>query len=105
MSKALIDLKRANTPPANPLTEPEQVQPTTAGAELAPANNNFEPPVPAEVPQEALVERVSTIGARIPESLHHAIKVYCAAHRVEMQRFVQDALSNHLQLLQSLGQD
>ena len=104
MSKSLIDLKRANTPPTNPLTEPEQVQATTAVAELTPANSNLEPPATIEVPQETLVERVSTIGARIPESLHHAIKVYCAANRVEMQKFVQDALSIHLQRQQGEGQ-
>jgi hypothetical protein len=42
----------------------------------------------------------STIGARIPARLHKAIKRFCLDNDIEMQQFVQQALTNHLAALQ-----
>lgn len=107
MNKGLIDLKRASTPPANPLVDVEQSAPNNPSPLQAQnsANTNHEaaPPmavVPEPSQPQSYSERVSTIGARIPESLHHNIKLFCTANRIEMQRFVQDALALHLQRLQ-----
>lgn len=101
MSKGLIDLTRANQPPANPLTESTSPAETILAPE--PANSNTEPQAVASVDTRAghLSERVSTIGARIPESLHQAIKLFCIANRIEMQHFVQEGLSLHLERLQA----
>lgn len=116
MSKGLIDLSRANTPPENPLKstpaiadkpKKEVVAPATANSNEPPAQAAVEVSSPvmtsAPVPTPAVqtAERVSTIGARIPESLHQTIKLFCIANRIEMQVFVQDALTNHLETLQS----
>jgi hypothetical protein len=107
MNKGLIDLKRASTPPANPLVTADTLpEPETRAqaAEIANLNQEEAPslaivteiqPVPA--PQ---VERISTIGARIPETLHQNIKLFCIGNRIEMQHFVQEALSLHLERLQ-----
>lgn len=108
MSKGLIDLKRANTPPENPLTKPEAQTPPISEVPELPAANVNEPAAPAvtavvtspQVVTASQTERVSTIGARIPESLHQSIKLFCIANRLEMQMFVQDALTNHLASLQ-----
>ena len=108
MSKGLIDLKRANTPPENPLTRPEPQAPVISEISEVPAANINEAAAPAvtavvsnpQVATPSQTERVSTIGARIPESLHQSIKLFCIANRIEMQLFVQDALTNHLASLQ-----
>ena len=98
MSKALIDLTRANkpTPPVEQIADDQA--PTANNNEPAAAPIVAEPiapPVPA-----ATVEPVSTIGARIPQSLHQSIKLFCITHRLEMQQFVQDACEKHLADLQ-----
>ena len=103
MSKPLIDLNRTNRP-TSPLAaanteaaEPAQSQPAK-GPEItvkaAPVRTKVQPTSPPAN------DRGSTLGARIPESLHHKIKVFCTANRMEMQQFVQDALVNHLALLE-----
>lgn len=113
MSKGLIDLKRANTPPANPL-KPTKEKPTAVVQIVSeseqPSVANHNDPVPIStalparteepIPAKAPLERVSTIGARIPESLHQNIKLFCIANRIEMQNFVQTALTDHLKKLQ-----
>jgi len=115
MSKGLIDLTRANKPPENPLTEPvkqgDPDSPTQESIPVVKAANTNEPQVPMEeVLKESTattlnpVERTSTIGARIPESLHQTIKLFCIANRIEMQHFVQDALSIHLEKLRGTSE-
>lgn len=105
-SKGLIDLSRANKPPQNPLAD----KPPVKEKKAAPAKRkepvaNSNEPKSAVIPpvQEALPmtnERVSTLGARIPETLHQKIKLFCIANRMEMQHFVQIALAEHLAKLQ-----
>ena len=105
-TKGLIDLSRANAP-ANPkevaLAETTKEEPEVANinAPAAPAVAVVVPPTPVVTP--VAVEPVSTIGARIPESLHQNIKLFCIANRIEMQHFVQDALTEHLNRLQNHG--
>lgn len=109
MSKALIDLSRANTPPKNPLADK---QPATEAISNNPDEATANINVPAAMtekeklaPKPIVNERVSTIGARIPESLHQQIKLFCIANRIEMQHFVQEALTRHLELLKEGPQD
>ena len=99
MNKGLIDLSRAN-PPATTLPEPapEKAKPPSVSAS---SNLDLAKPVPTVVPTERTSEPVSTIAARIPESLHQAVRMYCTANRIEVQRFVEDALTACLARLQS----
>lgn len=41
-------------------------------------------------------ERIVPLGTRIPAGLHQQIKLYCVANGMDIQRFVQEALSAHL---------
>lgn len=111
-SKGLIDLSRANAPtPPVPEAEPqaprEGAAPIPEATEPKPlrvrtAKADPTPPDPAPVVVAlAANEPVSTLGARIPASLHKRIKLFCTEREVEMQRFVQDALTAHLAALQS----
>lgn len=117
--KGLIDLSRANTPrntvaegaqadEKQPSLEPEAqpVPPPKIEKKTRAANTNAPKPVPATTPKTTVpavqpAERQSTLGARIPESLHQAIRVFCIANRMEMQQFVQEALYKHLADLES----
>ena len=45
-------------------------------------------------------EKIVALGTRIPASLHQNIKLYCVANGIEMQQFVQEAITNHLTRLQ-----
>lgn len=108
MSKALIDLSRANTPPKNPLADNQQATEDISNSpDEATANINVPAAMTEEKPAPTTIvnERVSTIGARIPESLHQQIKLFCIANRIEMQHFVQEALTRHLELLKEGLQD
>ena len=111
MSKSLIDLTRANAPRPTiadelptPVEEPklEKSPRKKSGAleKQAPSNANSPQSIPlatvSAIPD--VQERYSTLGARIPDSLHQAIRVHCTTHRVEIQKFVQEALANHLAL-------
>ena len=102
MNKSLIDLSRVNkpaTPPEEAPAAPKPIRQKTANTNAAKAPAAT---VVATVPtaQPTTIERVSTIGARIPESLHQKIRLFCIANRIEMQQFVQDGLTNHLQALE-----
>ncbi|MGV3616698.1 MAG: hypothetical protein ACO1SV_15330 [Fimbriimonas sp.] len=44
-------------------------------------------------------EEISTIGARIPKRLHKDVKRFCLEEDIELQDFVQEALTNHLAML------
>jgi hypothetical protein len=100
MSKGLIDLKRANTPPENPLINKGDLSETKADTTPTVAPTPPIQTLPKQTVISSQTERVSTIGARIPESLHQTIKVFCITNRIEMQNFVQEALTTHLSTLQ-----
>lgn len=111
MSKSLIDLTRANAPRSaiadelqTPVEQPKPEKPPRkkgdAVEKKTPSNANLPQSIPlatvSTIPD--VQERYSTLGARIPDSLHQAIRVHCTTHRVEIQKFVQEALANHLAL-------
>lgn len=101
-SKGLIDLSRGNKPTdpiSEALAETTKTELQTANANVPTASAVIVTPVQTVVAPQP-VEPVSTIGARIPESLHQSIKIFCIANKIEMQHFVQDALTLHLERLQ-----
>lgn len=112
MSKALIDLSRANKPvnpltstPANQSTSPEVAQDKPTVPVAAPIDNPSEPKQPRPraaaktTPAASGPEEISTIGARIPKRLHKDVKRFCLEEDIELQDFVQEALTNHLAML------
>ena len=108
MNKGLIDLSRANKPTPPPESPPvEERKPARAAAPKVakPANVNVASAPATIVAARNVSEPLSTIGARIPESLHQSIKVFCITHRVEMQQFVQEALAKHLAELQAIERE
>ena len=103
MSQPIISLDRPNKVAAElpeidavPANSEQTIKPRRA----APAKVKIEPQ-PELLPTPPAYEKIVTIGARIPASLHQSIKLYCVAKSVEMQQFVQDALTNHLSKLQT----
>ena len=41
-------------------------------------------------------EPVSTLGVRIPKSLHKRLKLFCVEHDIEIQKFVAEAIEEML---------
>ena len=41
-------------------------------------------------------EPVSTLGVRIPKSLHKRLKLFCVEHDLEIQKFVAEAIEDKL---------
>ena len=115
-NKGLIDLSRASKPAlptadvvatapqdaASPMRDaPDPANPASASKEETKAPRGREPRSTVATPAPTSVaEPVSTLGARIPASLHKRVRLFCAEHDVEMQHFVQDALTRHLERLQ-----
>lgn len=111
MSKGMIDLSRANkaaapvldapaeTPvPTTPIPEEPKAAPVTKSTRTRAAAPKQA--APAAPPKVETSEAISTIAARIPVSLHKAVRVYCANEDVDIQAFVRDALTRHLAMLQ-----
>ena len=41
-------------------------------------------------------EPISTLGVRIPKSLHKRLKLFCVEHEIEIQKFVGEAIEEKL---------
>ncbi|MBU2516233.1 MAG: hypothetical protein KKB57_01500 [Proteobacteria bacterium] len=45
-------------------------------------------------------EPVSTLGVRIPKSLHKRLKLFCVEYDLEIQKFVAEAIEDKLNKLE-----
>lgn len=111
MSKPLIDLTRATKPaievpsPEEPASLETAPQPQGKASEATPVAANVNnsqsetfivAPNPVATTATPAEERVSTLGVRIPVSLHQSIRIHCLTHNVEIQEFARLALGEYL---------